>query len=314
MSESFDVEAFIQKQREEIAQEVGSAKALCAVSGGVDSTALAAMSAKVLGDRLFVVFIDDGLMREGEGEFVKQVLKPYTSNVRIMQVADEFFEALKGKVDPEEKRKAFRHTFYSVLGRAVRESGATVMMQGTIKADIDETKKGIKTQHNVLEQIGIDPAEQYGYKIVEPLRELYKPQVRLVAKAVGLPTSVSERMPFPGPGLATRVLGEVTPDRVETVRKAHVFIEKALEPLNPFQAFAVLLTDKATGMRDGAREFGEILVIRSVQSTDALTATPTQVPWETLVTLQDTLTKEVPGVVKVLLDITPKPPSTIEYI
>jgi GMP synthase (glutamine-hydrolysing) len=314
VSDKFDVETFIEEQRKEIVQAVGSAKVLCAVSGGVDSTALAAMSAKVLGDRLFVVFIDDGLMREGEGEFVKEVLAPYTSQVEILQVADEFFEALKGKVDPEEKRKAFRHTFYSVLGRAVRDIGATVLLQGTIKADIDETAKGIKTQHNVLEQIGIDPSEQYGYKIVEPLRTLYKPAVRQVAKAVGLPESVFARMPFPGPGLATRVLGEVTPDRVATVRKAHVFIEEALKPYNPFQAFAVLLTDKATGMRDGKREFGEILVVRSVQSTDALTATPTQVPWDTLVSLQETLTKEVPGVVKVLLDITPKPPSTIEYI
>jgi GMP synthase (glutamine-hydrolysing) len=189
-----------------------------------------------------------------------------------------------------------------------------VLLQGTIKADIEETAKGIKTQHNVLEQIGIDPTEQYGYKIVEPLRTLYKPAVRQVAKAVGLPESVFARMPFPGPGLATRGLGEVTPERVAKVRQAHVFIEKALEPLNPFQAFAVLLTDKATGMREGKREFGDILVIRSVQSTDALTATPTQVPWDTLVTLQETLTREISGVVKVLLDITPKPPSTIEYI
>jgi len=187
-------------------------------------------------------------------------------------------------------------------------------VQGTIAADVKETKEGIKTQHNVLQQIGLDPGI-YGLKIIEPLKELYKPQVREVARLVGLPEQISQRMPFPGPGLATRVIGEVTPERVQIVRTATRIVEEEIHPLSTiFQFLAVLLKDKATGIKEGKRLLGDIIAVRCVDSKDALTATPTKISWKILTRIQQRIIEEIPSVVKVLYDITPKPPSTIEYI
>ena len=247
-----DVTEFIKENVSEIKKAVGLKKAICALSGGVDSSACAALAHKAIGGQLDCVFLDDGLMREGEGERIKEVFTSLGIKVRIADVADEFFKALAGITDPEEKRKAFRNTFYSALGRIVEESGAEYMIQGTIAADIKETAGGIKTQHNVLEQIGINP-KTYGLTILEPLKTLYKPEVRKVAKALGLPQEIYKRMPFPGPALATRVIGEVTRERVSVCRKAHVIIEEETRKYKPFQAFAVLLSDKATGVVNGKR-------------------------------------------------------------
>jgi len=234
--------------------------------------------------------------------------------VHIIDRADDFFAALAGISDPEEKRMAFRDTFYKTLGAAVRDNGATFLLQGTIAADVIETQRGVKTQHNILEQIGLDPGS-YGLQMLEPLRELFKPEVRQVAAELGLPETICQRMPFPGPGLATRVVGEVTPERVATVRAATVIVEEELVELRPFQAFAVLLNDRATGLTDTKqREFGQIIVVRSVESEDAMTAVPTELSWNQLQRLQERICAEVPGVIKVLYDLTPKPPSTIEYI
>ncbi len=308
-----DLKGFIASQKKAISEAVGSGTALVALSGGVDSSVVAVFGHQALGPRLTCLFIDDGLMREREGASVQRMFAELGIKVQILDKAQEFFAALKGKTDPEEKRKAFRDTFYATLGEAVRAAGAGFMLQGTIAADVVETQKGIKTQHNVLEQIGLDP-KTYGLTILEPLKALYKPEVRQVGRALGLPPVITERMPFPGPGLATRVVGEVTPERVETVRKATVIVEQEVGDLRPFQAFAVLLSDHATGLRDGKREFGEIIVVRAVHSTDALSATAVEVPWPTLNTLQQRICAEVPNIVKVLYDLTPKPPSTIEYI
>jgi GMP synthase (glutamine-hydrolysing) len=262
-----------------------------------------------------VIFIDDGLMREGEPQEVKNIFADLGIKVDIIDAQDDFFMALKGKIDPEEKRKAFRNAFYTVFKQAVLASGARFLIQGTIAADIIETKGGIKTQHNILDQIGISAEEQYGYKLIEPLRDLFKHQVREVAKELGLPEIIHQRMPFPGPGLATRIVGEVTPERVEVVRKATVIVEQEVTGLKPFQAFAVLLSDKGTGIDDeGKRLFGDIIIVRSVESRDALTAEPTPIPWETLMTISRRLTAELPNVVRVAYEITPKPPATIEYI
>ena len=244
---TFNAEQFMEAKTRELKNQAGDGSAICATSGGVDSMVCAALGNRALGKRVVAVFIDDGLMRGGEPEQVTNDLKKLGIENRRVDVKDEFFSALKGLEDPEEKRKAFRDTFYKVLGRTVKESGANFLIQGTIAADVVETKGGIKTQHNVLEQIGIDPGS-YGLVILEPLKEIYKPEVREVAKALGLPESVYARMPFPGPGLATRVLGEVTPERVETVRKATKIVEDEVKNLRPFQAFAVLLMDMATGV------------------------------------------------------------------
>lgn len=311
---TFDAKKFIKEKTEELEKTIGDKKAICATSGGVDSMTCALLAHKVIGDRLTTLFLDDGLMRENEPETVTEWLKSHGMNTVKLDVADEFFAALEGREDPEEKRKAFRDTFYKVLGRAVKESKADFMIQGTIAADIIETKGGIKTQHNILEQIGIDP-EEYGLRILEPLKEIFKPEVRLVGKELGLPEEYHQRMPFPGPGLATRIVGEVTPERTAIERKACKIVEEeVLKVAKPFQAFAVLLNDKATGVVDGKRRFGDIIVIRSVESRDAMTAQPTQIPWETLQKIQERVCKEIPDVTKVLYDITPKPPSTIEYV
>ncbi len=305
---------FVAQQTEEIRNTVGNNTALVALSGGVDSSAVAALAHKAIGDQLLALFIDDGLMREGEGEMVAAAFAELGISVEVIDRAADFFATLAGITDPEEKRQAFRDTFYNTLGTAVRDSGASFLLQGTIAADVIETQRGVKTQHNILEQIGLDPGT-YGLQILEPLRELFKPEVRQVAAELELPEAISQRMPFPGPGLATRVVGEVTPQRVATVRAATVIVEEELSDLQPFQGFAVLLNDRATGLDEaGGRAFGQIIAVRSVESEDAMTASVTELHWDRLRRLQERICTEVSGVTKVLYDLTPKPPSTIEYI
>jgi GMP synthase (glutamine-hydrolysing) len=308
------MEKFIEEKIQEIKATIGSEKAISALSGGVDSSTCTVLAHRAIGDNLKVIFIDDGLMREKEPEDVSRIFRDLGIKVDIIDAQEEFFQALKGKPDPEEKRKAFRNIFYTVFGKEVLKSEASFLVQGTIAADIIETQGGVKTQHNILEQIGIDPEKGYGFKVVEPIKELFKHQVREVAKVLGLPEMIHQRMPFPGPGLATRVIGEVTPERVSIVRKATRIVEEEIASLKPFQAFAVLMSDKGTGIESGQRKFGEIIIIRSVESKDAMTARPTQVPWDVLGNISKRITGELPEVVRVAYEITPKPPATIEYI
>lgn len=309
----FNPKNFIDEKIKEIKKISGNQKTICAVSGGVDSFTCAVLGKKALGDNLCIYFLDDGLMRQGEAEDVVKTGKKVGVDIKVESVADEFFKSLKGLIDPEEKRKAFRETFYQVLGRLIKKEKAKFLLQGTIKADIVETKAGIKTQHNVLTQIGID-SQKYGFSLIEPLKDLYKPEVRLVAKTLGLPKEIYLRQPFPGPGLSLRIIGEVTPERVKRVRLATMIIEEGLKRFKTFQCFVVLLSDKATGIVDGKRKLGEIIVIRSVESKDALTAKVTKISFPVLEKIQKRITTSLPSVVKVLYDITPKPPSTIEYI
>ncbi|RLI45970.1 glutamine-hydrolyzing GMP synthase subunit GuaA [Candidatus Bathyarchaeota archaeon] len=307
-----DARKFIEKSIKEIKEIVRENKIISACSGGVDSTTTTFLVHKAVGEKLIAVFIDDGLRREGEPEFVVKVLKDLGIKVRFIDAKEEFFRALKGKTDAEEKRKAFRDTFYKTLGKVAKEEKVKFIAQGTIKADVVETVKGIKTQHNILEQIGINP-EIYGYSILEPLKELYKPEVRIVARELGLPTEISERMPFPGPALSIRVLGEVTPDKVAILRKATEIVEEETRNLGTFQNFAVLHNDKATGIKNGKRVYGNIITIRVVVSEDAVTAKAKQVPYEILERIAERITSEIPSVVRCLYDITHKPPATIEF-
>ena len=309
-----DMKIFIEEKIEEIKATAGSEKAISALSGGVDSSTSTVLAHRAIGDNLKVIFIDDGLMREDEPQEVKDIFARLGIEVEVIDAQNEFFGALKGKIDPEEKRKAFRDVFYTVFGREVLRSQAGFLVQGTIAADVIETKGGIKTQHNILEQIGIDPEKGYGFRVIEPLKELFKHQVREVARELGLPERIHQRMPFPGPGLATRIIGEVTPEKVLRVRKATRIVEEEIESLKPFQAFAVLLSDKGTGVEEGKRKFGDIIIVRSVESKDAMTAKPTEVPWENLRKIAERITSEIPDVVRVAYEITPKPPATIEYI
>lgn len=305
---------FIEEKIREIRETVGADRAISALSGGVDSSTCTVLAHKAVGAKLKVVFIDDGLMREREAGDVTELFSNLGIRVDIVNAQQEFFRALKGKPDPEEKRKAFRDMFYSVFGREVVKSEAKFLVQGTIAADIIETKGGVKTQHNILEQIGIDPEKGFGFRIVEPLKDLFKHQVRKVAEALGLPGKIAYRMPFPGPGLAARVVGEVTPERVALVRKATRIVEEELKSVRPFQAFAVLLNDKGTGIEEGKRKFGDIVIIRSVESRDAMTAEASKVPWKIMVRISKRITEEIPEVVRVAYELTSKPPATIEYV
>lgn len=309
-----DTKKFIEEKIKAIGEMVGNERAISALSGGVDSSVCTALAARALGDRLKSIFIDDGLMRVDEPAQVESVFAGLGIKVEVVEAQKEFFAAFAGLLDPEEKRKAFRNAFYSVFGREVLQSGAGFLVQGTIAADIIETKGGVKTQHNILEQIGIDPQKGYGFRVIEPIKDLFKHEVREVARELGLPEFICRRMPFPGPGLMARVLGEVTPERVELVRRATRVVEEEISPLNPFQAFAALLSDKGTGVEEGRRKYGEIIIIRSVESRDAMTAEPTAIPWDILMRISRRITAEIPSVTRVAYEITPKPPATIEYI
>ncbi|HLN45365.1 MAG: ATP-binding protein [Chloroflexota bacterium] len=308
----FDTKEFIEISLKEIKQTVGESRVISACSGGVDSTVATFLVHKAVGEKLTAIFIDDGLRREGEPEFVMQTLTNLGIKGKYIDARKEFFQVFKGKTDAEEKRKAFRDTFYKTLGKAAKEEKIKFIVQGTIKADVMETVQGIKSQHNVLSQIGINP-EKYGYEILEPLRELFKPDVRNVARQLGLPKEISERMPFPGPALSLRVLGEVTPEKIAIVRKATEIVEKETAGLGTFQNFAVLHNDRATGIKNGKRVYGNIITIRIVESTDAVTATAKQVPYPMLMRISKRITEENPTVVRCLYDLTDKPPSTIEF-
>ena len=221
---------------------------------------------------------------------------------------------MAGLTDPEDKRNAVTRTFYSkVFGDLARKSGATYLLHGTILTDIEETVAGIKRQHNILAQLGIDPKKEYGYHVLEPLATLRKDGVREVARLLGLPQELTERIPFPGPALAARIVGEVTEERLATVRAATAIVEEVLADSGLFQYLAVLLNDKATGIRDGKREFGQIIVVRAINSVDARTATAADLPWDKLHRMCERITA-IPGVNRCLYDLTPKPPATVEYV
>jgi len=312
--EEFEPTKFVDRSIRYIRECVGNSTAVAAASGGVDSTTSALLGHRALGEKLTIVFLDDGLMRRGEPASVIESYKALGIKSKLFDVSEEFYAALGQLSDPEEKRKAFRATFYTALSKIVREMKARYLIQGTIAADIIETKKGVKTQHNVLEQIGIDTVDKYGYRLIEPLRDLYKDQVRLVAKALGLPIEQVDRRPFPGPGLSIRVLGEVTREGVDLVRRATAIVEEETAGLQCFQAFAVLAKDRATGLtKDGGRLFGNIVIVRVVDSINAMTASPSQLPWVQLGKIRNRILAELPSVTRVLYDITPKPPATIEF-
>ena len=310
-----DNETFIEEKVKEIASSVGDGIAVNALSGGVDSSTVTMLGHRALGDRLKTYFIENGLMREGEAQKVISTFKELGVNVELVDAKDNFFKALKGITDPEEKREAITKTFYKdVFGKIVKESGAKFLLQGTNYTDVEETVAGIKRQHNVLEQLGIDTQEQYGYKVIEPIIQLRKDGVRAVARNLGLPEEIYNKIPFPGPALSARVIGKVTSERVEVVRKATKIVEEELAGTGAFQYLAILHEDKVTGVREGKRDFGLQIEVRCWDSVDATIGTPTKLPYEKLEKLAQRITSEVPGVVSVTYNITKKPPSTIEAV
>jgi len=314
-ADELDTGKFIEEKAKMIREQTGDNIAINALSGGVDSATVTMLGHKAIGRRLRTVFIQNGLMREGEPEMVKSYFNELGIDIEIVDAREEFINALKGITDPEEKREAITRTFYKdVFGRIVKESKAKCLLQGTILTDVDETVAGIKRQHNVFAQLGIDPQETFGYQIIEPLIELRKEGVRMVGKALGLPSELFNRIPFPGPALAARIIGEVTAGRLETVRKATTVVERMLCDRGAFQYMAILHEDRVTGMRNGQRDFGQQIEVRCWDSVDARTASPTNLSFDILTKLAASIIEEVPGVVSVTYNIATKPPSTIEAV
>ena len=314
-AKNLDTRKFIEDQVRALQEAVGSNTAINALSGGVDSSAVTMIGHKALGDRLKTYFVNNGIMREGEPERVVSLFRELGVPVQLVDAQEEFFKALKGIRDPEEKREAVTQTFYKqVFRRLVLETGSKHLLQGTILTDVDETVAGIKRQHNVFAQLGINPEEAFGYRILEPLVQLRKDGVRKVAEALGLPASVYGRMPFPGPALAARVIGEATPEKIALVRKATSITEEMLASSGAFQCMAILHEDRVTGMRQGKRDFGLQIEIRCWDSIDARRAIPSRLEWETLESLSLRILDEVPDVVSVTYNIAPKPPSTMEAV
>jgi GMP synthase (glutamine-hydrolysing) len=309
-----DYGKFIEEQVAEIKKTVGDGKAINALSGGVDSSTVTVLGHRAIGKQLKTIFVDSALMREGEPQRVVKIFADMGIPVELVDARKEFLSALKGITDPEKKRQAITDTFYSnIFSKIVKKSGAKFLFHGTILTDIEETVAGIKRQHNILTQLGIDTEKSYGYTVIEPLKTLRKDDVRKAAELLNIPSEISQRIPFPGPALAARIVGEVTEERLATVRAATAIVEEELAETGAFQYLAVLLNDYATGIRNNKREFGQIIVVRCIESKDARLATATRLPWEKLERICKRIT-DIKGVNRCLYDLTPKPPATVEYV
>jgi len=310
--------SLIEEKIKEIKKSVGEGKAIIALSGGIDSSTSAVIAARALGEKLTAVFVDHGFMREGEPEFVRKTFEKLGVKVLVINARERFFEKIKGIVGPEEKRKIIGREFIRVFEEIARKMGAEHLIQGTIYPDRIESgfrkhSDKIKSHHNVA---GL-PTKIEFKTIIEPLRDLYKDEVRKLAKTLGLPDVIVHRQPFPGPGLAVRVIGEVTPEKVELVRKADKIVSEEIERSglegDLWQYFAVLTDTKSTGVKGDARAYGYVMAIRAVRSREAMTASFAHLPYEVLERISTRITNEIPSVTRVVYDITHKPPATIEW-
>ena len=301
---------FIKEAIKDIKNTVGDGKAIIALSGGVDSSVTSVLTQKALGDNLIAVFVNHGLLREGE---VEQVIETFESrvNFRYVDASEEFLNELNGVDDPEEKRKIIGDVFIRVFERVAKEVNAEYLVQGTIAPDWIESEGKIKTHHNLALPDGLV------LKIVEPVRELYKDEVRIVGTELGLPDEIIHRQPYPGPGLAVRIIGALTKENIVICRKANAIVCEEIEKegLNKqlWQYFAVLTNTQVTGVKGDQRDFGYLVVLRMVESLDAMTANVPELPWNIIQTISQRITAEIPEVTHVALSISDKPPSTIEF-
>jgi len=305
--------AFIDEQVADIRAQVGDAKVLLALSGGVDSSVVAALLAKAIGKQLTCVHVNHGLLRKGEPEQVCEVFgKQFDINLIYVDAVDRFLDKLAGVSDPESKRKIIGKEFIDVFADEARKlDGVKFLAQGTIYPDITESQ-GVKSHHNV----GGLP-EDLNFELVEPVKLLYKDEVRQVGKALGLPDNMVFRQPFPGPGLGVRCVGAITRDRLEAVRESDAILreEFAIAGLEGkvWQYFTVVPDFTSTGIKDGKRTDDWMVIIRAVNSIDATSASIEEVPYEILLKIRDRIFKEVKGVNRVLYDLSCKPLATIEY-
>ncbi|ELY47899.1 glutamine-hydrolyzing GMP synthase [Natronorubrum bangense] len=302
-----DTETFVPEAVAEIEDEIGDANAVIALSGGVDSSVAAALAYESIGDQLTPVYVDTGLMRKGETDQIRETFD-YMESLRIVDAKDRFLEALSGVTDPEEKRAVIGEQFIREFEREATDADADYLVQGTIYPDRIESEGGIKSHHNVG---GLPDVVDFD-GIVEPVRDLYKDEVREVARHLGLDEIVAERMPFPGPGLAVRVIGEVTEEKLEVARLACHVVEEELEEYEPWQALAAVI-GKATGVKGDNRVHGWVVSVRSVESRDGMTARAQEIDWDTLQRIQSRITGGHENVARVVYDVTHKPPATIEY-
>ncbi|PSQ49809.1 glutamine-hydrolyzing GMP synthase subunit GuaA [Halobacteriales archaeon SW_6_65_15] len=298
---------FIEDAIAEIREEVGDAQAVIALSGGVDSSTAAALAYEAVGDQLTPVYVDTGLMRKGETDEIRETFS-YMDSLRIVDAKERFLDELAGVTDPEEKRHVIGEQFIREFETVAEDIDADYLVQGTIYPDRIESEGTIKSHHNV----GGLPEVVDFEGIVEPMRDLYKDEVREVARELDLEEIISERMPFPGPGLAVRVLGEVTEEKLEVAREANHVVEEELEEYEPWQALAAVL-GKATGVKGDNRVHGWVVAVRSVESRDGMTARAQEIDWETLQRIQSRITGAHENVSRVVYDVTHKPPATIEY-
>jgi GMP synthase (glutamine-hydrolysing) len=315
---NWKMEDLIEKMVNEIKVDVGESKAIIGLSGGIDSSVATALAAEALGDKLTAVFVDHGLMREGEPEEIRDTFKDFNINFVLAEAQQRFMEKLRGVSDPEKKRKVIGEEFIRVFEEIAEKSSAEYLLQGTIYPDRIESgfRKNsdvIKSHHNVA---GL-PSKIKFKKIVEPLRDLYKDEVRKVAVMLNLPKELVNRQPFPGPGLAVRIIGELTEEKVSITKKADAIvreeIEKSCVAENLWQYFAVLTDTKATGVKGDSRAYGYVVAVRAAESKEAMTANFAQIPYPVLEKISTRITNEIPQVTRVVYDITHKPPATIEW-
>ena len=307
-------EKFIAEQIEDIRAQVGDKKVLLALSGGVDSSVVAALLIRAIGKQLVCVHVNHGLLRKGEPEQVIKVFRDeMDANLIYVDAVDRFLDKLAGVSDPETKRKIIGGEFIEVFAEEARKlDGSTFLGQGTIWPDILESENGIKAHHNA----GGLP-EDLKFELVEPVRSLFKDEVRVVGKALGLPDNMVYRQPFPGPGLGVRCLGAITRDRLEALRESDAILREEFDKNGlagkVWQYFTIVPDFKSVGIKDGKRSDEWPVIIRAVNTKDAMTATVEDIPFSLLQHITDRITHEVPGVNRVLYDLTPKPTCTIEW-
>ena len=309
--DSMSPKEFIDDAVSKIKNQIGDEKAVIALSGGVDSSVCSVLVSEAIGDNLTAIFVNHGLLREGEVEQVCGIFEERLTNFKYIDASDEFLSELAGVKDPEEKRKIIGRVFIEVFEREAEAIDAKFLVQGTIAPDVIETEGGVKSHHNTTLPNGMV------LELCEPVRELFKNEVRAVGSELGLPDKLVHRQPFPGPGLGVRVLEPLTRENLDVCRAADLIVREEIEKSGCdellWQYFAILTDTKSTGVKGDQRDFGYLVVIRLINSVDAMTANVPEIPWEVIRTISKRITSEVSEVTHVALSVSDKPPATIEF-